>query len=160
GQEVALIFVDTGPALFPGDEENDNVEMRNFVEGFAAMAKLPGNPVTVLAWHPSKGATADRLEPRGASAIKGSCDFNLTIWRDDDRVTLGYTKVRAQHFDSIEGKLSSIELQSASGTRYFAPIVSLETTEQPERSDAREAREAILARMYASRNSQPASVPD
>jgi hypothetical protein len=67
GCDVALIFVDTGPALFCGNDENDNVELRNFVEGFAKWKDLPGNPVTVLAWHPSKGATADRLEPRVAA---------------------------------------------------------------------------------------------
>jgi hypothetical protein len=155
GQPIALIFVDTGPALFCGDDENDNVALRNFVEGFAAWKTLPGNPVTVLAWHPSKGATADRLEPRGASAIKGTIDFNLTIWRDDDRVTLSYTKVRAQHFDPIEGKISSVELEAASGARYSAPVVTVDADEPAERSDAREAREAIIVRMYATRTNPP-----
>lgn len=67
GREVALVFIDTGPALFCGDDENDNVALRNFVEGFANWRDLPGKPATVLAWHPSKGATADRLEPRVAA---------------------------------------------------------------------------------------------
>jgi hypothetical protein len=151
GRDVALIFVDTGPALFCGDDENDNIAQRNFIEGFISWRYLPGSPVTVLAWHPSKGATADRLEPRDASAIKGTCDFNLTIWRDEDRVTLHYTKVRAQHFDPIEGKLSTVELEAASGQRYFAPIVTLDVTDdRPERADAREGREAILRHLYVS----------
>lgn len=159
GEDVSLIFIDTGPALFCGDDENDNIALRNFVEGFAVMAKLPGNPATVLAWHPSKGATADRLEPRGASAIKAVCDFCLTLWKEDDRVTLGYTKVRGQHFDPIEGKLSAVELVAASGARYFAPVVTLDADERVERADAREAREAILKRMYSTR-ATPATVRD
>lgn len=148
GRDVALIFVDTGPALFCGDDENDNVALRNFVEGFRQMAELPGSPVTVLAWHPNKGATADRLEPRGASAIKGTVDFCLTAWRDDDRVTLGYTKVRAQHFDPIEGRLSAIDLVAGSGAQFSAPVVTLDIDERAERSDATEAREAILRALY------------
>ena len=156
GRDVALIFVDTGPALFCGDDENDNIAQRNFIEGFISWRYLPGSPVTVLAWHPSKGATADRLEHRDASAIKGTCDFNLTIWRDEDRVTLHYTKVRAQHFDPIEGKLSTVELEAASGQRYFAPIVTLDVTDdRPERADAREGREAILRHLYVSRANPP-----
>ena len=41
GRDVAMIFVDTGPALFCGDDENDNVALRNFVEGFRQMADAP-----------------------------------------------------------------------------------------------------------------------
>ena len=152
---MALIFVDTGPALFCGDDENDNIELRNFVESFGAMRKLPGNPATVLAWHPNKGATADRLEPRGASSIKGSCDFNLTVHKEDDRITIGYTKVRTQHFEPIEGRLSTIELLAASGERYFAPIVTLDVDQQNEAQDVGEAREAILRRMYSARAKPP-----
>lgn len=159
GRDVALIFVDTGPALFCGDDENDNVALRNFVESFSVMAALPGTPATALAWHPSKGATADRLEPRGASAIKGTCDFNLTIWREDDRVTLGYTKVRGQHFDAIEGKLSAVELVAASGNHYSAPVITIDAQDRAERSDAREAREAILRHLYLARAAPP-SVTD
>jgi hypothetical protein len=145
GAELALIFVDTGPALFPGDDENDNIALRNFVESFQSMATLPGSPCTVLAWHPNKGATADRLEPRGASAIKGTCDFNLTLWREDDRLTISYTKMRAQHFDLIEGRLSSVELVAPSGARFSAPVIDLaDEDDRPERSDTRLARERIL----------------
>ena len=151
GRGVAMIFVDTGPALFCGDDENDNVALRNFVESFRQMASLPGSPVTVLAWHPNKGATADRLEPRGASAIKGTVDFCLTAWRDDDRVTLGYTKVRAQHFDPIEGRLTAIDLVAESGARFSAPVVTLDVDDRAERSDASDAREAILRYLLATK---------
>jgi hypothetical protein len=109
----------------------------------------------VLAWHPSKGATADRLEPRGASAIKAVCDFCLTLWKDEDRVKLSYTKVRGQHFDPIEGKLSTVELVAASGAQYFAPVIALEVEEPVERAHAREAREAILQRLHATRGKPP-----
>jgi DNA-binding transcriptional ArsR family regulator len=158
GWSFALIFVDTGPALFPGDDENDNVALRNFIEGFANWRTLPGNPAVVLAWHPSKGATADRLEPRGASSIKGTTDYNLTIWRDEERISVGHTKVRGQNFDPIEGRLSSVDLIAASGARYSAPTVMLdadEPTDRAERNDAREAREAILCRLHAGRGKPP-----
>jgi hypothetical protein len=158
-RDVALIFVDTGPALFCGDDENDNIALRNFVEGFKIMATLPGSPATILAWHPSKGAAADRLFPRGASAIGSTCDFNLTIWREDDRVTLGHIKVRGQHFDPIEGKLAAVDLIAASGDHYSAPVITIEAEDRAERSDARDAREAILRQLYDARLAPP-SVTD
>jgi len=108
------------------------------------MKSLPGKPATVLAWHPSQGAGSDRLEPRGASSIKSTVDSNLTIWRDDDRITLSHTKIRGEHFEPIEGRISTVDLQAASGRRYSCPVVTLDAPDVIERSDAREAREAIL----------------
>ena len=147
GRPVAAIFVDTGPALFPGDDENDNdnLALRDYVRGFLPMASLPGNPVTILAWHPSKGAGPDRLEPRGASAIRGTCDFNLTIHVDDDRrVTIGYTKVRTAHFDALEGTITGIKIEGSDGMTVDVPVMTLEVNDLAARDDTKGTREKIL----------------
>lgn len=159
-RDIALVFVDTGPALFPGDDENANVEMRNFVEGLRKLTTLPGEPCVVAAWHPSKGATADRIEPRGASSIKGTVDFALTLWREDDALTLHFTKFRGPAFEPIEGTLSVVDLESPTGARTSAPVVTLAAVgdEIGDRSDARRAREAILSRLLSA--SGPLTVRD
>lgn len=154
---VAMIFIDTGPALFNGEDENDNVALRNFVESFRCMGGIPGSPATVIAWHPSKGATADRLDPRGASAVRATIDSNLTIWREEDRVTISYTKVRGAHFEPIEGRIVPVELEAYGGRRYSAPAIAFDQDESNSlgRADAREAREAILRRLYVDRVDPP-----
>lgn len=156
GHDVALVFVDTGPALFPGDDENDNTAQRDFVAGFLLLREMPGNPCTIIAWHPAKGATADRLDPRGASAIKGTCDFNLTAWREDNRVTIGHTKLRGRHFEDIVGTLGEVELEEADGTRSMIPVLDIPVTgDVADRSDARDAREGILRYLHTHRDAAP-----
>jgi hypothetical protein len=152
GRPVVAVFVDTGPALFPGDDENDNVALRDYVRGFLPMAALPGTPVTVLAWHPSKGAGPDRLEPRGASAIKGTCDFNLTIHADDERrVAIAYTKVRTAHFDALEGTITGVTIEAADGRLIDVPVLTLEMGDIAGRGDAKDAREKLLRYMRSRR---------
>ncbi len=154
---VDLVFIDTGPALFPGEDENDNVALRNYCEGLRSLTTLPGSPCVVAAWHPSKGATADRLEPRGASAVKGTADACLTLWREDDNLTLHYTKFRGPAWEPIEGALASVDLEVPSGARLSAPVVNLhvDADELGGRTDARVAREAILRRLHVASGPLP-----
>ncbi len=157
--DIDVVFVDTGPALFPGEDENDNVALRNFCEGLRTLTTLPGSPCVVAAWHPSKGATADRLEPRGASSVKGTADSCLTLWREDDAVTLHYSKFRGPAWEPIEGTLSSVDLETPAGDRLAAPVATLHTDDGiANRTDARVRREAILRRLYAA--SGPLSIRD
>ncbi|MFO1306611.1 MAG: AAA family ATPase [Burkholderiales bacterium] len=155
GANVVLVGVDTGPAMFCGEDENDNVALRNYVETYNCMSELDGRPGTIINWHPSKGAGSDRLDPRGASAIKGTIDSNLTIWREDDRITLSYTKIRGAHFEPIEGRIVPVEMEAAGGRVYTAPTIVFDQESKHERSDARETREAILRRLYVDRHDPP-----
>ena len=106
GADVCAIFVDTGPALFAGDDENSNAALQSFAASWRPLTLMPGRPVVVLLWHPAKNATADNLVPRGGSSLLGAVDANLTLWRDDDVVTLSYTKLRSEHFEPIRFRLS------------------------------------------------------
>jgi hypothetical protein len=74
-------------------------------------------------------------------------------------LTHAFTKVRAQHFDPIQGKLSAVDLVPASGKQYLALVVTLDVANVAERSHAREAREAILKRLSVTR-AEPPTVRD
>jgi hypothetical protein len=119
GADVAAVFLDTGPAMFGGESENDNVEMQAFVTGCRVLTRLPGGPCIVVLWHPAKGATADNLLPRGGSALLGAIDGNLTIWHDTDAgiatLARSSTKWRGEHFDPLHFRLDVIPLILPSG---------------------------------------------
>jgi len=149
-EAIDLLFVDTGVALFTGDDENGNTQLQAFAtECRKHFSTLPGNPCIVLMWHPVKGASADNLQPRGASSFIGTIDANLTLWRDDDRITLGYTKLRGPHFDPIEFVLELVSLELDNGKVWDVPVARPIAGEKlEERHDAgRVKREAILVAM-------------
>ena len=119
GADVAAVFLDTGPAMFAGESENDNVEMQNFASGCRVLTRLPGRPCVVVFWHPSKGALADGLTPRGGSALLGAVDGNLTIWHvaDTSEAMLARSpwKWRGEHFDPIRLRFEVVPLVLPSG---------------------------------------------
>lgn len=119
-QRVLAVFVDTGPALFSGDDESANVEMQRFAAGCRVLTDLPGRPCVVVFWHPTKSATADNLAPRGGSALLGAVDGNLTLWLDLDSgiTTLRHapSKWRGDHFEPMAFRFEPIDLILPSGT--------------------------------------------
>lgn len=151
GRRISLVIVDTGPALFAGDNENDNAQLQDFAVACRAFVQLPGGPCTLVNWHPAKGATADNLLPRGGSALTASVDGNLTLWRDDDVLTLGYTKFRGGHFDPIRLELQRIPLLMPSGRHVDIPVASPLTDDKADQRDAgvRDRRERILLALSA-----------
>ena len=118
-ENVVAVFLDTGPAMFTGESENDNVEMQTFASGCRVLTELPGHPCVVVFWHPAKGAAADNLTPRGGSALLGAIDGNLTVWNDVDYgiVTLARSpwKWRGEHFEPLRFRLETVELVLPSG---------------------------------------------
>ena len=65
GAKINTVMIDTGPAMFAGDNENDNVQQQQFVTEGRVLTNLPGTPCVVLFWHPVKNASFDNLTPRG-----------------------------------------------------------------------------------------------
>ena len=115
---VVAIFVDTGAALFAGDDENSNTQLQDFATSCRAFTEVEGAPCVVVFWHPVKNAQADNLIPRGGSALLGAVDGNLTLWLDDDgTATLSHTpaKWRADPFEPIAFTLESVPLVLPSG---------------------------------------------
>jgi hypothetical protein len=66
-------------------------------------------------WHPAKSATADNVTPRGGSSLIGPVGANLTVWREDETFTLGYTKLRSEHFEPMRFEFERIPLVLPSG---------------------------------------------
>ena len=79
--ELSLVVVDTSPALFPGDDENCNVQSRDHAQRLRKLTELPGKPCCLALCHPAKhAATADSLIPRGGGAFIAEVDGNLSLW--------------------------------------------------------------------------------
>jgi hypothetical protein len=150
--DVDLVFIDTGVALFRGENENDNSEIQKFgAECRKWFAGLRGRPCVVILWHPIKGASADNLQPRGGSALTGLIDGNLTLWREDDHVTLDFTKLRGPQFDPIEFFLEQVTLELPSGRTWHVPIAVALGDEAAREKDTAggKAREALLLALAA-----------
>ena len=161
GARVVAIFIDTGPALFAGDDENANPQIQAFAESCRALTEIEGSPCVVVFWHPVKAASADNLTPRGGSALIGAIDGNLTLWAEDDETTtLGHGKWRADHFDPIVFSLESVPLIMQSGAIANIKIAVPKTGAQIEdkESEATDRREKLLIALLAADGTEPQSV--
>jgi ribosomal protein L36 len=84
---LALIGVDTSPAFFEGDAENDNVQQGNHTRLLRSLGALAdGRPTVIATCHPTKNAQQDNLLPRGGGAALAECDGNLVLPRGDGAV--------------------------------------------------------------------------
>lgn len=146
GASIDLVFIDTGVALFSGDDENANAQLQAFAARCRWFVDLPGSPCTIIMWHPPKGASAESLTPRGGSSLLGTVDANLTLWRDDDTTTLGYTKLRGPHFEPVKFSLEVVPLVLPSGRSWDIPVARpIGEDKIDARDDAtRERRERVL----------------
>jgi AAA domain len=80
-----LVIVDTAPALFPGDDENSNVQTGRYTRDIRELAELPGRPCVLALYHPIKRPTsADDLLPRGGGATIAEVDGNFSLWAIDE----------------------------------------------------------------------------
>src|SRR4051812_30885726 len=98
----ALVVVDTSAAYFPGDAENDNVQMGAHARRLRKLVTLPGEPTVLINCHPVKNAGPDNLLPRGGGAFVAEVDGNLTCTKNDTLVTLHWQgKFRGPDFAPI-----------------------------------------------------------
>jgi hypothetical protein len=153
GKPVSAVFLDTGPAMFAGESENDNVEMQGFATDCRVLTDIPGRPCTLVFWHPAKGATADNLTPRGGSSLLGAIDGNLTIWLDADSgvATLARSpwKWRGEHFDPLHFRLETVPLVLPSG-KHSSIKVAMPTDDAPTPKASRrgQARDVALDALH------------
>lgn len=106
---VALVIIDTGPAFFQGESENDNVDMLAHAKLMRRLVNLPGKPTVIAAMHPTKSAGRDNLLPRGGGAFLNEIDGNMTCWRDDTLVTLHWQgKHRGANFEPLMFELQGV----------------------------------------------------
>jgi hypothetical protein len=85
---VIMVMINTSPAYFKGENENDNVEMIEHAKMLRRLQSLPGSPTVIAACHPVKGAQNDNLIPRGGGAFLNEMDGNLCAYKTDMVVTM------------------------------------------------------------------------
>lgn len=129
-----LIVVDTSQAFFGGDDENSNSQMVGHAKAMRKLTTLPGNPCVIILTHPVKNPSKDNLLPRGGGGFLAEVDGNLTIWNDNDNVTLHHQgKFRGAGFAPINFVLKGVSpaaLKDAKGRQIptvVAEYVSEET---------------------------------
>jgi len=84
---IDVLIVDPAVNFFPGDNENDNVEVSKFLNGLRVLAKGMGSEDTalVLVHHTGKTQYDNPFqEIRGASAFRGAYDSALHLHGDPD----------------------------------------------------------------------------
>jgi len=112
GIEYGLVIVDTDVAYYGGSDENDNVERRYHAQCLRRLIDITGKPAVVTLCHPSKGATADTMEPRGGGAFLGEIDCAITMLGSRERVEMEphMRKFRGEPFDKVAFCIETVEL--------------------------------------------------
>jgi AAA domain len=82
GVPLALIVGDTASSFFPGEDENNNVQVGQYARTLRCLTECDGNPAVVALSHPVKNASRTHLLPRGGGAFLNELDGNLILWSD------------------------------------------------------------------------------
>lgn len=109
--QPAYIVVDTQARTTVGLKENDNTEMGIFIERCEQLRAASGGCVT-LVHHVNSAGTA-----RGASALFGSAQTELSVSRHDTELTVTMTKQKdAPELEPLLLTMTSVELPEPLGT--------------------------------------------
>jgi AAA domain len=89
GGKFGLVIVDTGPAFYEGDDENNRSQQSRH----AAMLRelidvILGRPAVIANVHPVKNAAPDNLLPAGGGSFLNQVDGNLTAAKTDNTTEL------------------------------------------------------------------------
>lgn len=125
---VRAVFVDTSASYFNGDDDKDNMQMYQHASDLRSLTRLPGEPLVMVACHPTKGAERDKLVPRGGGGFLNEVDANTTAWKEageNSTVELHWCeKLRAPSFDPMTFELHPLRLPArfdgASGQAAFS----------------------------------------
>jgi AAA domain len=135
-----LVVVDTSPSLFPGDNENDNVQSRDHGKRLRRLCDLPGRPAVVALCHPTKRVSGpDDLLPRGGGAFLAEMDGNFSLWAHDEKLAdLHWCgKFRGPEFAKITFRLTTVitpELVDTKG-RVLPTVLAQVVTEAEARAN-------------------------
>jgi hypothetical protein len=112
GGDFGLVVVDTSPAFFEGDNENDRAQMGRHAQLLRRIIDvIPGGPCVVANCHPPKNiATDDDLLPAGGGTFLNEIDGNLTSTKINDVVTeLHWAgKFRGPEFAPLSFRLKTV----------------------------------------------------
>jgi hypothetical protein len=140
GRETTLIIGDSAAAYFPGDDDNQNVQMGDFARNLRVLTKCKGKPAVLILCHPVKAATKENLLPRGGGAFLNEIDANLTLWSEaqGETSTLHWQgKIRGADFQPVSLSLKQVKLdklRDAKGRAFVSVVATLQTEEQAEKA--------------------------
>jgi hypothetical protein len=131
GSPPALVIIDTGPAYYDGEDDNDNVQQGRFARRIRRwIVGSEGSPAVLVLTHPTKNAQPDNLLPRGGGAFLNELDGNFTLWS----AAIGETtamhwqgKLRGADFPRIEFAIKPVKLDNIADAR-GRPIWSVAAT--------------------------------
>jgi Bifunctional DNA primase/polymerase, N-terminal/AAA domain len=137
----ALIIADSAAAYFPGDDENQNVQMGAFARNLRVLTRCRGNPAVLILCHPVKNAGRENLIPRGGGAFLNEIDVNLTLWADaQDTITLHWQgKIRGADFQPVNFCLKQVKIAEktdAKGRPFVSIVATLQTEDQADKTVA------------------------
>lgn len=131
--EFRLVMVDTFAAHFDGKDVNNPVEAGNFMRRYRPMTQLPGRPIVLVSAHPVKKATNSNLIPYGAGAILNEVDGNLTLVRNEKRITLHWQgKIRGPDFEPMTFRIEAPpcpDILDIQGREVATPVLMPSTME-------------------------------
>ena len=109
-QGLDFVIIDTTAAYFPGDAENDNVQLGTYARMLRTLTKLPGGPCVLPLCHPIKFATeVAQLVPRGGGSFLCEMDGNATIRKlPNDVAEMSHNKMRGPGFEPLHFKLEKL----------------------------------------------------
>ena len=150
--DKALIVADTGPAYFPGDNDNDNVQMGEYGRVQRTLTACRGRPAVVALTHPIKHADRESLIPRGGGAYLNELDGNLYLWSDavGESTTLHWQgKLRGADFAPVPFALKPItldQLKDAKGRPFRSIVAAPQSQEAADnaRAQTRSDENAVL----------------
>ncbi|NTS33890.1 AAA family ATPase [Phyllobacterium sp. BT25] len=116
GQRYSLVIVDTVQAYFPGDDSNNNEQMKDYSQTLRRLLSLPGGPAVVALAHPNK--KGDQSVPYGGGSLLNDIDANAYLSKKDGRITLAaHSKWRGPPFDPIAFSLTVFDTPKLRDTK-------------------------------------------
>lgn len=130
--QPVLIVIDTAAAFFPGDDDNQNVQMGAYARNLRTLTSCQNKPAVLSPAHPVKNPDKDNLLPRGGGAFLNEIDGNLTLWADTmgETATLHWQgKIRGADFSPVNFALRQVRIANLADKR-GRPIMSIVATLQ------------------------------
>jgi 5S rRNA maturation endonuclease (ribonuclease M5) len=140
GQNPLLIVVDTAAAFFPGDDDNQNVQMGAYARNLRVLTTCRGSPAVLTPAHPVKNPDRENLLPRGGGAFLNELDGNLTLWSysiGEAAILHWQGKIRGPDFPPVSFGLHQVKaagLTDRKGRAIMSIVARLQTDEQAEKA--------------------------
>ncbi len=139
-QKPVLIIVDTAAAFFPGDDDNQNVQMGAYARNLRVLTTCRGSPAVITPAHPVKNPDRENLLPRGGGAFLNELDGNLTLWAysiGEAAILHWQGKIRGPDFSPVSFGLHQVkaaDLMDRKKRPIMSIVAALLTDEQAERA--------------------------